>query len=277
MPFTFAHPALVTPLHKRGFVLSALVVGSMAPDLGFYLSLGPIGNRSHHNLADLFTFCIPAGFLALWVFHRVLKQPLLGLLPLPLQTRLQPYAQPFAFAPCRRLLLILASLLVGALSHLAWDFFCHTPGWSGWTLAFLTTPVILSKAIGSIRVVEVLHGVFSIIGLAFLATQAGRLLLPSASREEALCPPSPGLRANPGLMGIVLLLSLAVVAFFTAAAGSLFLAHPFSDEKVRRLALYRTVVLTVTFLFGELLLFSLAMHIRRLLKRQPGRRETEMP
>jgi hypothetical protein len=276
MPFTLAHPAIVTSLRKRGFVLSALVVGSMAPDLGFYVSFGPLGDRSHHNFLDIFTFCIPTGFLALWVFHRVLKQPLLLLLPLPLQMRLQPYTQPFAFGPWRRFLLVVASLLVGALSHLAWDFFCHTPGWSGWPLALLTTPVVSSKAIGSVRVVELLHVLFSIIGLAFLAKQAGRVLLPAASRGEALCPPSPGLRANPGLMGIALLFTLAITAFFAAAAGSLLLAHPFSDEQVRRLALYRTVVLTVTFLFGELLLFSLVMHTRRLLERQPGRRETEM-
>jgi hypothetical protein len=262
MPFTLAHPAIVTPLRKRGFPLSALVAGSMAPDIGFYFSLGPMGDRAHHTFSDVFTFCVPAGLLALWMFHRVLKQPLLGLMPLPLQSRLQPYVQPFSFGPCRRLLIVTASLIVGALLHLAWDFFCHTPGWSGLPLAFLTATVIPSGLIGNIRVVEVLHVLFSIVGLTFLAFQTGRALLPASPHTHVVPAHATAPRANPGLLGIALLIALAMAAFLAATAGSLFLTQPLSDALDRRLAIYRTVVLTVTFFFGELLVISLALMAR---------------
>jgi len=49
MPFTLCHPALVMPLHRcarRWTSLSALVIGSMAPDFVYFLPLG-VGAASH--------------------------------------------------------------------------------------------------------------------------------------------------------------------------------------------------------------------------------------
>jgi hypothetical protein len=213
--------------------------------------------------------------LALWLFHRILKQPLLGLMPPSLQSRLQPYAQPFAFGPSRRLLLVIAAIIVGALSHLAWDFFCHTTGWSGLPLAFLTATAIPSDLIGNIQVVEVLHVLFSIVGLTFLAFQAASALLVANPHTHAVPARTPAQPANQNLFGIALLAALAVTAFLAATASSLLLTHPFSDALDRRLALYRTVVLTVTFFFGELLLFSLITHTKRTLERTANRKMQE--
>ena len=42
-------------------MLSALVVGSVAPDLGYLLYLAPAGTVSH-TVAGLFVFCLPVGF-----------------------------------------------------------------------------------------------------------------------------------------------------------------------------------------------------------------------
>ena len=65
MPFTFSHPALVLPLNylpKRWFSLTALVVGSMMPDLEAFLRFKSEKNVTH-TWDALFWFCLPLGLL----------------------------------------------------------------------------------------------------------------------------------------------------------------------------------------------------------------------
>jgi len=62
MPFTLCHPALVVPLHRcvrRWTSLSALVIGSMAPDFVYFLPAGVDGVFSH-SVPGLFLYCVPA-------------------------------------------------------------------------------------------------------------------------------------------------------------------------------------------------------------------------
>ncbi len=64
MPFTLAHPAAAAPLRRFGLVLSALVVGSMAPDFPYFLP-GLPQDKFGHTLAGVFWFCVPAGLAVL--------------------------------------------------------------------------------------------------------------------------------------------------------------------------------------------------------------------
>jgi hypothetical protein len=109
VPLTFAHPAV--PLARLGLPLSALVVGSMAPDFVYSLRLAPRGSFGH-TLPGLVLFCLPAGLAVLWAFHRLMKRPLLALGPPPLQRRLAPLPAPFRFLPARRLALVVAGVLM---------------------------------------------------------------------------------------------------------------------------------------------------------------------
>ena len=70
MPLTIAHPAAVLPFRHGRLPLSALVVGSIAPDFEYVLQLYPRSDFSHTALG-LFTFCLPSGMIALWVFQRI--------------------------------------------------------------------------------------------------------------------------------------------------------------------------------------------------------------
>lgn len=125
MPFTFSHPAAAIPLARYGLVLSALVVGSMAPDFLYFIP--GLDNRDFgHTRKGIFFVCIPLGLAVLWFFHAVLKRPLLALLPVGHQKRLQAWAGPFPFLPLGRLLRITVSLLVGVLTHIGWDFLTHS-------------------------------------------------------------------------------------------------------------------------------------------------------
>ena len=124
MPFTLSHAAVAAPLARRGLLLSALVAGSMAPDFEFFLRLSLL-SRWGHTPSGIFLFSLPAGLAALWLFHAVLKAPLLALLPPALQAALAPAAARFRFGPTRRFARILLSLLVGSLTHALFDSITH--------------------------------------------------------------------------------------------------------------------------------------------------------
>ena len=126
MPFTPAHPAAILPLPRlmrRYGVPSALVIGSFAPDLAYFLPLN-VPRTSSHSLLGLFWFCIPIGAVAYLLFHFLLKRPLLSLLPDPLQRRAAHYASGNGL-PAVHWASVAVSLFVGACTHLAWDAFTH--------------------------------------------------------------------------------------------------------------------------------------------------------
>lgn len=83
MPLTIAHPAAVIPLQSRlkNFgVLSALVIGSLMPDVAYFPHM-PVTRLQSHSFAGMFWFCLPAGLITYYLFHNFLKEPLISLLP----------------------------------------------------------------------------------------------------------------------------------------------------------------------------------------------------
>src|SRR5262244_1922382 len=91
MPFTLAHTAAVLPLARllgKRVVFSALVIGSMTPDVAYVvpgLTRGP-----SHSLPGLFWFCLPVGLASYLLFHLLLKRPLAAALPRSLREAMAP-------------------------------------------------------------------------------------------------------------------------------------------------------------------------------------------
>lgn len=126
VPYPFAHPAAVLPLARpmgRLAAPSALAIGSMVPDLWHFVPL--VERDASHSLAGLAGFCLPAGLAAYLLFHLVLKEPLIALVS-PRLAAFTPRGLPGA--PWRA---VIASLLVGALTHLAWDALTHASSFAG--------------------------------------------------------------------------------------------------------------------------------------------------
>ena len=126
MPYPFAHPAAVLPLARplgRFAVPSALAIGSMSPDLWYFVPL--IGRSESHSLAGLAWFCLPAGLLVYALFHLFVKQPLIALV----SPRLGAFTP--AGLPAVPWYAVMVSLLVGALTHVVWDHLTHSyeHGW----------------------------------------------------------------------------------------------------------------------------------------------------
>lgn len=128
MPFTLSHLALVLPIRRYGLEFSALVIGSMAPDFSYFIPFTP--NKGFtHSIPGILLFCLPISFLALILFHKFLKEPLLSLLPDNHKQRLLNYSKGFTFLPKKRLLIFLLSVFLGVITHLVWDSFTHVYGW----------------------------------------------------------------------------------------------------------------------------------------------------
>ncbi len=166
MPFTLAHPAASIPFTRRGLLLSALVVGSAAPDFSYFLTLDTNQNFGH-TIPALFWFCLPIGLVVLWLFHSLLKRPMLALLPDGFQGRLVCSLNPFAFFPLSRLWKIMLSLLVGSISHLVWDSFTHPDGWVVEHLPIFGT-VIFRLAGSDFPLYKLLQYASSILGVTIL-------------------------------------------------------------------------------------------------------------
>ncbi len=129
MPFTVSHAAAVLPFRRLNLVWSAFIVGSMAPDFPYVM--GTTHNRDlGHHFPGLIFFTIPASFVALWLFHNVIKRPVIGLMPAGVQARLEPQAGNFRFGGAARFRLITVSLLLGITSHIVWDSFTHSFTWA---------------------------------------------------------------------------------------------------------------------------------------------------
>src|SRR5581483_5273727 len=117
----------VLPLRRTKLVFSALVIGSMTPDFPYFVTLAD-EIRWGHSWKGVFLFCLPAGLAVLWLFHAVVKRPLVSLAPEFVRKRVAEDDLAFRFGPLPRFALILGSLLLGTLTHILWDGFTHQQG-----------------------------------------------------------------------------------------------------------------------------------------------------
>lgn len=124
MPVTIAHPAAVLPLRGLGLPLSAMVIGSMAPDLPvFSQSWGIYGYT--HSLAGILTVDLLLTLVLLLGWDRWGRDALVDTAPALVRDRLPARARIGAKA---WLLAPLAAVL-GSVTHVVWDAFTHRGRW----------------------------------------------------------------------------------------------------------------------------------------------------
>jgi hypothetical protein len=163
MPFTLSHAAAVIPFRRTPFITSALVMGCFAPDFLYLRYLSPHGSYGH-TLRGIFVLDLPLALLALWLFHTLIKQPMLMFLTSGFRRRLKTSVNSFPFWPAKRLSVIILSILIGAATHLLWDAFTHRTSWLYENWAFLRINVSLT-AIGEMPMYKLLEIVSSVFGL----------------------------------------------------------------------------------------------------------------
>jgi hypothetical protein len=167
MPFTVSHAAAVLPFRKLKLIWSAFIIGSMAPDFPYVV--GNVQYRGFgHRFPGIVWFTIPAALLGLWMFHNVIKRPIVGMMPVGMQIRLQSELRPFPFGGPSRFLAILTATLLGVASHIAWDSVTHAYTWTyyhfGWLRGRAYVPFI-----GVMPTTSALQYASSVLGLLALA------------------------------------------------------------------------------------------------------------
>jgi hypothetical protein len=170
VPFTVSHAAAVLPLHhfgKHKLPLTALMVGSMAPDFGYFFS-HEASRALTHSLTGLFIFALPAG-LAVWLFYvAFLEKATITLLPDRWHTR---FAHTAAITP-RLVALASIAIFLGAVTHLLWDAFTHRGTFVSDAFPALLGP---TPGIGWVPVYHFLHGLSSLVGMVLLVAWARQL------------------------------------------------------------------------------------------------------
>ncbi|WP_210464605.1 DUF4184 family protein [Rufibacter roseolus] len=133
MPFTFSHPAVVLPFKSvsgQKVSLTAMVLGSMAPDFEFFFRMRAETEISH-TLKGIFLFDIPVVVVMAFLYHCWVRHPFLGHLPVFLQKRFSVYSQfnwPAYFK--ENWVVVITSGFLGVVLHLLCDDFTHDYGYT---------------------------------------------------------------------------------------------------------------------------------------------------
>ena len=249
MPFTLAHAAAALPLRRRKLIFSALIIGTFAPDLEYFLRLAPDDGYGH-TFKGLFLLTLPLALIAFWLFHSVVKRPIVGLLPTSVEHRLVTHLDEFSFGGPARFGLIVFSILLGAATHLAWDAFTHKNTWAYRNWAVLREVVQL-PVFGPTPLFKVFQHGSTLFGMAVLLVWVLLWYRESALSTEIL---SRGFSAAQRI-GIVLgglILALAGAVFRTVAVRGVSL----SDLTGKRAA-GLMVVSVIALLWWECVLYGL--------------------
>lgn len=170
VPFTLSHAAAAVPFRSTRLEMSALVIGSFAPDFPYFMFIAPNGFIGH-TPPGIFIFDLPLSLIVLWLFHAYIKWPLLMFLPESVRRRLKPGEKRYSFWPPARFALIVISIVIGTVTHILWDSFTHTFYWPyhHWSFLRQTVHVPIAGPLGIYRVLQYGSTVFGIVVLVVWA------------------------------------------------------------------------------------------------------------
>lgn len=131
MPFTGGHPAAVLPLVRSGLPASALVIGTVTPDLPMMLPIPEVVHFGHTPLG-LVTLDLLLGTIVFVLWQVYFGPAVLAIAPRTVAARLPedvPRGIAFHLSSGSRAGRVLAAVLIGAATHLIWDGVTHDWMW----------------------------------------------------------------------------------------------------------------------------------------------------
>ncbi|WP_425954024.1 DUF4184 family protein [Xylanimonas sp. McL0601] len=133
MPFTPAHAAAVIPLRRLGLPMSALVAGSLAPDLPMFLP-GRSGYAVTHSVWGVLTTDPLVALAAVWLWFALVRDPYADVVP-----RARDRVPASVSLTRRQWWLAAPAAAVGALTHVVWDSATHPGRWLAVRVEWLQT------------------------------------------------------------------------------------------------------------------------------------------
>lgn len=253
MPFTFSHPAAVIPLAKKGLILSAVIIGSMAPDFEYFLRLS---TKSHfgHTFPGIFLLSLPAGLLIFWLFQSFIKKPAIALLPSGFQSRLALNSGRILFSGTGSFIMIVISILIGIVTHITWDSFTHADGY------IVQLFPILRKS------VSILNHSFPVYNLLqHASTLTGALLIIYYTMKWYKNEPERKVISFSNLSDKSKIIIISVILLSATVSGILYSSLSFSlldNFNYIRQVTGNTVVYIITFTFIGFIIYSAIWHLR---------------
>ncbi|HVP55734.1 MAG TPA: DUF4184 family protein [Candidatus Eisenbacteria bacterium] len=253
MPFTLSHAAAALPFRRFRPVWPALVVGTFAPDLQYFIWISD-EDRSGHHLPNVLLFTLPLALVVLWVFERIVKGPLIELLPSGFQRRLQDKLEPLYFQGGKQFVSILVWIAVGIFTHLVWDQFTHSHTRVTTFWQVLSSPVAI-PFLHAMPLSKILQHASSVAGLLVLCAWCAHWYLHT--------PPVPKSQVHEFTALTKLSVALAMIAI-ALLAGYPYAIHTLSGYPypIRPIVFIVTVFEAVTmFICIELLLYSIGLNV----------------
>ncbi|WP_308639322.1 DUF4184 family protein [Paenibacillus silvisoli] len=164
MPFTFSHPFFAAPLRRiapKWLSVTGLVLGSMSPDMEYFMAMEPYQSVGH-SLLGFLVQGLPLGIAFAFVFHMIIKPALPKFLPAfgGLDQFAKSLSSEWRLGSVQAWLVFLASLYIGYLTHMFMDAWTHSGG------VFVAWFPALLKVVGGRPIYANLQFGFSFIGLA---------------------------------------------------------------------------------------------------------------
>jgi hypothetical protein len=221
----------------------------MVPDLGYYL-YSNLATLAHSFFGSILV-CIPAG-LALWIMFNLLRKPLCFVLPQPHRGALAAFAaSPLSLRP-RALMAAGVSVLLGAWTHIVWDFFTHNT----WVVKRLP---LLGESVFQVSNVEfpwyvLLQHLSTLVGATILiAAYCSWLRLHRGSSTD----PSTGADDR---WRYLLLVAVVALALVIAVPRAVTVASRFEGYLALRVLVFRITVDTTSAFLTLLTLSSLVLY-----------------
>lgn len=172
MPFTPSHVAAALPFVRTPLLTAGVVVGTMAPDIPYYVPV-PVPRELSHSALGAVTVDPLMALIVVAAWWWLLREPVIDLLPRFVGERIPPLSstgwRPAGWGWGRTVLVLLISVLLGIATHLIWDSFTH-PGWVADHVA------VLRVQLGPLLVEKWLQHASTVAGLLAIGVWATRRL-----------------------------------------------------------------------------------------------------
>lgn len=194
MPFTLAHPIASIPLRRYmgDFgILSALFIGAMAPDFVYMLPPEFVYyyRLESHTLMGLIKVSLPIGIGFFYLYHLLMAPVICSVFPAPLKHRLPEHLLLGRCPPSNNSHAVIASILIGAATHIIFDAFTHENALTS-AITWFSTPLMTldGHPVMPFRIVQ--HA-GTVIGLMLIAWWIFRWYRETPPTTKLIWQPSP--------------------------------------------------------------------------------------